>query len=84
MVQLSHPYMTVGKTVSLTTWTFVDKVMSLLFNMLSRFVIAFLPRSHPIITSDSGPVELPFPHRAEAATARKNKEIEFSLLVLIL
>ena len=45
MVQLSHLYMTTGKIVGLTIWTFVDKVMSLLFNMLSRFVIAFLPRS---------------------------------------
>ena len=45
MVQLSHPYMTTGKTIALTVWTFVSKVMSLFFNMLSRFVIAFLPRS---------------------------------------
>ena len=45
MVQLSHPYMTTGKTIALTRWIFVSKVMSLLFNMLSRFVIAFLPRS---------------------------------------
>ena len=45
MVQLSHPYMTTGKTVALTIQTFVGKVMSLLFNTLSRFVIAFLPRS---------------------------------------
>ena len=44
-VQLSHPYMTTGKTMALTRWTFVDKVMSLLFNMLSRLVITFLPRS---------------------------------------
>ena len=44
-VQLSHPYMTTGKTIALTRWTFVGKVMSLLFNMLSRFVIIFLPRS---------------------------------------
>ena len=44
-VQLSHPYMTTGKTVALTRWTFVGKVMSLLFNMLSRLVITFLPRS---------------------------------------
>ena len=43
MVQLSHPYMTTGKTKALTRWTFVGKVMSLLLNMLSRFVIAFLP-----------------------------------------
>ena len=45
MVQLSHPYMTTGKTIALTRQTFVHKVMSLLFNMLSRLVIAFLPRS---------------------------------------
>ena len=44
MVQLSCPYRTTGKTIALTIWTFVGKVMSLLFNMLSRFVIAFLPR----------------------------------------
>ena len=45
MAQLSHPYMTTGKTIALTRWTFVSKVMSLFFNILSRFVIAFLPRS---------------------------------------
>ena len=45
IVQLSHPYMTTRKTIALTRWTFVDKVMSLFFNMLSRLVIAFLPRS---------------------------------------
>jgi len=45
MVQFSHPYMTTGKTIALTRWTFVGKVMSLLFNMLSRLVINFLPRS---------------------------------------
>ena len=51
IVQLSHPYMTIGKTIALTRWTFVDKVMSLLFNMLSRLVIAFLPRSkHHLIS----------------------------------
>ena len=44
-VQLSHPYMTTGKAIALTRWTFVDKVMSLLFNMLYRLVITFLPRS---------------------------------------
>ena len=44
-VQLSHPYMTTGKTIALTRWTFVGKVMSLLFNMLSRLVTTFLPRS---------------------------------------
>ena len=45
-VQISHPYMTIGKTIALTTWTFVGKVMSLLLNMLSRLVITFLPRSN--------------------------------------
>ena len=45
MVQFSHPYMTAGNTIALTIWTFVGKVMFLLFNALSRFVIAFLPRS---------------------------------------
>ena len=45
MVQLSHPYMTIGKTIALTRWTLVSKVISLLFNILSRFVIVFLPRS---------------------------------------
>ena len=46
MVQPSHPYITTGKTIALTMWTFVGKVMSLIFNMLSRLVIAFLPRSN--------------------------------------
>ena len=51
IVQLSHPYITTGKTTALTRWTFVGKVMSLLFNMLSRLVITFLPRSkHPLIS----------------------------------
>ena len=51
MVQLSHSYMTTGKTIALTRQTFVGKVMSLLFNMLSRFVIAFLPRSKCVLIS---------------------------------
>ena len=51
MVQLSHPYMTTGKTIALTRQIFVGKVMSLLFNMLSRLVIAFLPRSRSLLTS---------------------------------
>ena len=50
-VQLSHPYMTTGKTRALTRWTFVDKVMSLLWNMLSRFDINFLPRSKRLLIS---------------------------------
>ena len=51
IVQLSHPYMTTGKTIALTRWTFAGKVMSLLFNMLSRLVIAFLPGSKRLLIS---------------------------------
>ena len=51
IVQLSHPYMTTGKTIALATQTFVDKVMSLLFNILSRLVITFLPKSKHILIS---------------------------------
>ena len=50
-VQLSHPYMTIGKTIALTRWTFVSKVMSLLFNMLSRLVVTFLPKSKNLLIS---------------------------------
>ena len=50
-VQLSHPYMTTGKTIALTRWTFVGKVISLLFNMLSRLVITFIPRSKCLLIS---------------------------------
>ena len=49
IVQLSHPYMTTGKTIALTRWTFVDKVMFLLFNMLSKLVITFFPRSKHLL-----------------------------------
>ena len=51
IVQLSHPYMTTGKAIALTRWTFVGKVMSLLFNMLSRLVVTFLPRSKRLLIS---------------------------------
>ena len=51
IVHLSHPYMTTGETMALTRRTFVGKVMSLLFNMLSRLVVAFLPRSKPLLIS---------------------------------
>ena len=51
IVQLAHPYMTTGKNTALTRWTFVDKVTSLLFNMLSRLVITFLPRSKHLLIS---------------------------------
>ena len=67
MIQLSHPYMTIGKTIALIIWTFVGKVMSLLFNMLSMFVIAFLPRSKHLLidvqnTLKSGPCLPHQPH----------------------
>ena len=64
IVQLSHPYMTTGKSIALTRWTFVGKVMSLLFNMLSRLVITFLPRSKCLLISwlqSSSAVILKFP-----------------------
>ena len=51
MAQLSHPYLTTGKTIALTRWTFVGKVTSLLFDMLSRFVVTFLPRSKCLLIS---------------------------------
>ena len=51
IVQFSHPYMTTGKTIALTRWTFIGKVISLLFNMLSRLVITFLPRSKRLLIS---------------------------------
>ena len=51
IVQLTHPYITTGKTVAVTRWTFVGKVMSLLFNMLSRLIITFLSRSKPFLIS---------------------------------
>ena len=51
MVQLSHLYMTIGKTITLTRWTFVSKVVFLLFNMLFRLIIAFLPRSKRLLIS---------------------------------
>ena len=51
IVQLSHPFMTTGKTIAMTRWTFVDNVMSLLFTMLSRLVITFLPRSKHLLIS---------------------------------
>ena len=60
MVQLSHPYMTTGKTIVLTMWTFLGKVMSLHFNMLSRFIIAFIPRrTHLLILWLQSPSEPP-------------------------
>ena len=61
IVELSHPYMTTRKTIALTRWTFVSKVMSLRFNMLSRLVIAFLPRSkHLLIAWLQSPLDKSF------------------------
>ena len=57
IVQLSHPYMTTGKIIALTIWTFVGKVICLLFNMPSRFVIAFLPRSKRLLKELKGPFQ---------------------------
>ena len=74
MVQLSHPYMTTGKTIVLTRQTFVDKVMSLLFNMLSRFFIAFLPRSMCLLILW---LQLPF---AVILEPKKIKSVTVSIL----
>ena len=67
IVQLSHPYMTAGKTIDLTRWTFVDNVMSLLFNVLCRFVIAFLPRSSSVQFSCSVMSDSLRPHESQHA-----------------
>ena len=70
IVQLSHPYMTTGKTIALTRWTFVDKVMFLLFNILSRLVITFLPRSKHFLISwlQSPPAVIWEPPKIKSAT----------------
>ena len=70
IVQLSHPYMTTGKTKALTRWTFVGKIMSLLFNMLSRLVITFLPRSKRLLISwlQSPPAVILEPTKIKSAT----------------
>ena len=65
IVELSHPYMTTGKTIALTRWTFVGKVMSLLFNTLSRLVITFLPRSKCLLISSAVILE---PKKIKSAT----------------
>ena len=75
MVQLSHPYMTTGKTIALTRQTFVSKVMSLLFNMLSGLVIAFLPRSKRLLISWL---------QSPSAVILKPKKISLSLFSLFL
>ena len=74
MVQLSHPYMTTGKTIALPRWTFVGKVMSLLFNMLSRLVITFLPRSKRLLIS------WPQSPSAVILEPKKIKSVTFSII----
>ena len=71
IAQLSHPYMTTGKTIALTRWTLVDKVMSLLFNMLSRLVITFLPRNKCLLISwlPSPSAVILEPNKVKSATA---------------
>ena len=75
MVQLSHPCMTTGKTIALTRWTFVDKVMSLLFNRLSRLVIAILPRSKRLLISwlQSPTAVILEPPKIKSVTVRPQK-----------
>ena len=70
MVQLSHPYVATGKTIVLTIQTFVDKVVFLLFNMLSRFVIAFLPRNKYLLISwlQSPPIVILEPKKIKSVT----------------
>ena len=70
MVQLSHPYTTTGKTTALTRWTFAGKVMSLLFNMLSKLVVAFLPRSKCLLISwlQSPSAVILEPHKIKSLT----------------
>ena len=70
IIQLSHPYMTTGKTIALTRWTFVGKVMSLLFNILFRLVITFFPRSKPLLISwlRSPPAVILEPRKIKSAT----------------
>jgi len=70
IVQLSHPYMTIGKTIALTRWTFVGKVMSVLFNMLSRLEVTFLPRSKHVLISwlQSPSAEILEPKKIQSAS----------------
>ena len=73
IVQLSYPYMTTGKTIALTRWTFVGNVMSLLFNMLSRLVITFLPRTSVLISRLQSPSAVILKHGGET-----NRSLKFS------
>ena len=73
MVQLSHSYMTTGKTIALTRWTFVCKIMSLLFNMLSKLVIIFLPKSKHLLISwlQSPPAMILEPKKIKSVTVER-------------
>ena len=90
-VQLSHPYMTTGKTIALTRWTFVGKVMSLLFNMLCRLVITFLPRSKRLLISWLQPPSAVIlePRKIKSATVSTvspsicHEEMELDAMILI-
>ena len=88
MVQLSHPYMATGKTMALTIQTFVGKVMSLLFNMLSRFIIAFLPRSKHLLilwlqSSDFGAQENKVCHYFHFLPSICHKEMHQDTMILV-
>ena len=89
MVRLSHLYMTTGKPIALTRWTFVGKVMSLVFNMISRFVIAFLPRSKHLLISwlqspsavilESSPLKT---IKTQPMSSAKSSDSQYCLMVL--
>ena len=81
MVLLSQPYMTTGKTISLIRWTFISKVMSLLFNTLTRFVIAFLPRSKCLLFSwlKSPSAVILGPRKIKSVTDGLVRNVEFQV-----
>ena len=82
VVQLSHPYMTTGKTIALTRWTFVSKLISLLFNKLSRLVITFLPRSKHLLISWLQSPSVAFIKYIELITLQNRKhQVHMSSLV---
>ena len=80
MVQFSHPYMTTGKTIALTRWTFVNNVMSMLFNLLSRLVIAILPRSKCLLLSW---LQSPFTLILEPKKMKSNTVSTFSPCIIL-
>ena len=88
IIQFSHPYMTAGKTIALTGWTFVDKVMSLIFNMLSRLVITLLPRSKHLLISwlKSPSAVILEPPKIKSATVSPsicNQVMELDAMILV-